>query len=86
MVDAVGHLPIMAPLLVMFIHGPTRLHRWLHEAGNTAFRDAHKVGVAFATSICFFFACYYALQYDEYGHPTHERAVASVQMPHTNSR
>jgi hypothetical protein len=83
-IDAVGHLPIMAPLLVMFIHGPTRLHRWFHEAGNTAFSDAHKVGVAFATSICLFFAFYYGLQYDEYGHPTHERAVASVQMSHTH--
>jgi hypothetical protein len=84
MVDAVGHLPIMAPLLVMFIHGPTRLHRWFHEAGNSAFRDAHKVVVAFATSICLFFASYYALQYDEFGHSAQERAVASVQMSHTH--
>ena len=37
-IDAIGHLPIMVPLLMMFIHGPTRLHRWFHNAGAARWR------------------------------------------------
>ncbi len=79
-IDAVGHLPIMIPLLVMFLHGPTQLHRWFHKAGNGAVADGYKVSVAFATSICLLFTAYYGLQYQEYGRTPHRSALASLRM------
>jgi hypothetical protein len=79
-IDAIGHLPIMVPLLMMLIHGPCRLHRWFHQAGNGAIGDGHKVSVAFATSICLFFAAYYGLQYEEYGRTPHQSARVSFQL------
>jgi len=81
-VDAIGHLPIMVPMLAMFLHGPTGLHRWFHDASNSLVAEARKSTTAFATCLCFFFAVYYGLQYQEYGHATHHAAFAALAQPH----
>jgi hypothetical protein len=83
-IDAIGHLPIMVPLLMMLIHGPCRLHRWFHGAGNSAIDHGHKVSVAFATSVCLFFAAYYGLQYEEYGRALPQGTRVSLQMSHVH--
>jgi hypothetical protein len=83
-IDAIGHLPIMVPLLMMFLHGPTQLHRWFHKAGSSAVGDGHKVSVAFATAMCLFFTAYYGLQYEEYGRGPQPSKLASLQVPQTH--
>jgi hypothetical protein len=81
-IDAIGHLPIIVPLLMMFLHGPSRLHRWFHKTRRSAIGEGHKVSVAFATSICLFFTVYYGLQYGEYGRASQPSKLASLQVPH----
>jgi hypothetical protein len=81
-VDAIGHLPIVVPLMMMFIHGPCRLHIWIHKTDKTAIGDGHRAGVAFATSICLLFAAYYGLHYAEYGHGVHQTMLASHEVAH----
>jgi hypothetical protein len=81
-IDTIGHLPIMVPLLMMFIHGPCRLHGWLHKAGNSAIGGGHKISLVFAASICLFFTVYYGLQYGEYGRRTHQNTFASLPVSH----
>jgi hypothetical protein len=80
-IDAIGHLPIMVPLLVMLIHGPSRLHRWFHQAGGSVLGGGHTVSVAFATSICLLFTFYYGLQYAEHNQATHQKPLASLEKP-----
>ena len=64
--DAIGHLPTIACLAAMFVHGPTPLHRWLHDAQRGFLAEAGRAGARFATAICVFFAAYYGLQHAEY--------------------
>lgn len=64
--DAIGHLPTIACLAAMFAHGPTPLHRWLHDAGRGFLAEAGRAGAFFATAIGVFFAAYYGLQRAEY--------------------
>ncbi len=81
--DAIGHLPIMVPLFIMLLHGPTRLHHWFHEASDTVIGSARKASVAFATSICLFFAIYYGLQHAEYGPVSKQNPIAALAAaPH----
>ena len=64
--DAIGHLPTLACLLAMFIHGPTALHRRLHDAGRGLFADAGRAGLSFAAAMGVVFAAYYGMQAAEY--------------------
>lgn len=64
--DAIGHLPTIAALVAMFLHGPTRLHRRLHDARRGLLAEGRRAGVAFAAAIGLFFAAYYGLQHAEY--------------------
>ncbi len=75
-IDAIGHLPIVVPLLAMLLHGPNQIQRWFHDASAGLCTEAHKASVAFATSIFLMFAAYYGIQSVEYGPATHR--VASV--------
>jgi len=63
--DAIGHLPIVAALAVMFLHGPTPLHRALHRAGCSPFAEARRSGALFLGAIAVFFLAYYGLQRTE---------------------
>ncbi len=64
--DAIGHLPTIACLAAMFVHGPTPLHRWLHDARRGLLAEAGKAGLSFATAISVFFVAYYGMQHAEY--------------------
>jgi len=64
--DAIGHLPLIAGLAAMFMHGPTPLHHWLHDARRGLLAEAGKAGVSFATAISVVFAAYYGMQHTEY--------------------
>jgi hypothetical protein len=77
-IDAIGHLPILIAFGAMFIHGPTRLHLWLHDNTSGLFRRARTAGTAFATTVVLFFAAYYGLQYAEYGHDFHSHKLAGL--------
>jgi hypothetical protein len=68
--DAIGHLPNIVVLAVLFKHGPTRLHHWMHDTSRSLFAEAHQAGFAFVTAIALFFGAYYGLQHAEYGHGT----------------
>ena len=80
-IDALGHLPIMAPLLAMFIHGPTCMQRAFHSRLHGAFGAGHTVSVAFATLICILFSSYYGLQQAEYGLHSHQSALSANTTP-----
>jgi hypothetical protein len=80
-IDAIGHLPILIALIVMFLHGPTQLNLWLHDNSDSIFRKARTVGTAFATTVFLFFAAYYGLQYAEYGHGSYGRKFVALVAP-----
>ncbi|WP_428486442.1 hypothetical protein [Rhodopila sp.] len=67
-IDAIGHLPIVVPLLAMFVHGPNQVNRWFYDASAGLMTEARKASVGFATSMCLLFAAYYGIQSAEYGH------------------
>ena len=75
-IDAIGHLPIVVPLLAMLLHGPNQIQRWFHDTSAELHTEARKASVAFATFICLMFAAYYGIQSVEYGPATHR--VASI--------
>jgi len=82
--DAVGHLPLIAGLAAMFMHGPTPLHHWLHDARRGLLAEAGKAGVSFATAISVVFAAYYGMQHTEYPMGTygyrHAALAVAVQV------
>ncbi|GAA0586758.1 hypothetical protein GCM10009416_26630 [Craurococcus roseus] len=65
--DAIGHLPILATMAAMFVHGPTPLQRRLHEIRRGLLAEAHRAGLAFAAAVCVFVSAYYGLQRAEHG-------------------
>jgi hypothetical protein len=79
--DAIGHLPILVAMTAMFLHGPTPIHRWLHETSDSGFRKARTAGIAFASSVFLFLALYYGLQSSEFGHTAPGRRVAVSVVP-----
>jgi len=79
--DAIGHLPTIACLAAMFVHGPTPLHRWLHDARRGLLAEAGRAGLSFATAISIFFAAYYGMQHAEYRNGTDARQHASLAVP-----
>ena len=79
--DAIGHLPIIVSLVAMFLHGPTRLHHWLHDARRGLLAEAGKAGCSFATAISICFAAYYGLQHAEYRHGAGRSSHAALVMP-----
>lgn len=77
--DAIGHLPTIACLAAMFVHGPTPLHRRLHDARRGFLAEAGRAGAFFATAISVFFAAYYGLQQAEYrGAAPHQQAALAA--------
>ncbi len=64
--DAIGHLPTIACLIAMFLHGPTSLHGWLHDARRGLLAEAGKAGLSIATALCILFGTYYGLQHAEF--------------------
>ena len=79
--DAVGHLPTIASLAAMFVHGPTLLHRWLHDARRGLLAEAGKAGMSFATAISICFAVYYGLQHAEYRNGADPYKQAAFAVP-----
>lgn len=79
--DAVGHLPTIASLTAMFVHGPTLLHRWLRDARRGFLAEAGKAGVSFATAISICFAAYYGLQHAEYRSGADPYKQAALAVP-----
>ncbi|CAA9286955.1 MAG: FIG00803019: hypothetical protein [uncultured Acetobacteraceae bacterium] len=71
--DAIGHLPILAAMAAMFVHGPTPLQRRLHDIRRGLLAEARRAGLAFAAAICVFVSAYYGLQRAEHGHGQHAR-------------
>lgn len=65
--DAIGHLPILATMAAMFVHGPTPLQRRLHDIRRGLLVEARRAGFAFAAAICIFVSAYYGLQRLEHG-------------------
>ncbi len=84
--DAIGHLPILATMAAMFVHGPTRLQRRLHRIRRGMFAEARRAGLAFASAICVFVSAYYGLQRAEYGHGHAPAMLASVSPPPNGPR
>lgn len=84
--DLIGHLPILSALAAMFAHGPTVLHRRLHDARRGLFAEARKAGVSFAAAVCLFVAAYYGLQHAEYGGAAGaaRRVAALAAAPHAH--
>ncbi|HYZ31331.1 MAG TPA: hypothetical protein VE684_03505 [Crenalkalicoccus sp.] len=64
--DAIGHLPTVVCLAVMFLHGPTALHHRLHDARRGLIAEARRAGLFFAAAIGLVVAVYYGLQHAEY--------------------
>ena len=79
--DAIGHLPTIACLAAMFVHGPTPLHRWLHDARRGLLAEAGKAGVSFATAISVFFVAYYGIQRAEFRNGADAYRHAALAMP-----
>jgi hypothetical protein len=75
--DAIGHLPLMAAMAAMFVHGPTPLQRRLHIRSGLL-SEARRAGLAFAAAVCVFVSAYYGLQRAEYGHGPAERRLAAA--------
>lgn len=67
--DAIGHLPIIASLAAMFLHGPTPLHRALHDPRRGGVAEARRAGLAFVGTLALFVIGYYGVQREEYGRP-----------------
>jgi hypothetical protein len=65
--DAVGHLPVIAVLVLLFLHGPTPLHRSLHDAGRGLLAEARRAGLSFVCAICLLMGAYWGLQHVEHG-------------------
>jgi hypothetical protein len=72
-VDAIGHLPILVPLIAMFLHGPTKFNLWFRDASESVLRRARTAGAGLATAVFVFFAAYYGIQYAEYGYASHSQ-------------
>lgn len=79
--DAIGHLPTIVALAAMFLHGPTRLHRWLHDARRGLLEEANRAGLSFAMAIGVLFTAYYGLQHAEYRNGSSARSLAALEMP-----
>lgn len=79
--DAVGHLPILVPLAAMLLHGPTPLHRWLHDARRGLLAEGRRAGLSFGAAICVFFIAYYGLQHAEYRNGAGARKHAALAAP-----
>ena len=82
--DAIGHLPIIVSMAAMLLHGPTALHRRLHDARRGLFAEARRAGLSFTAAVGLFFAGYYGLQHAEYGHGPGGRepvALAALATP-----
>ena len=78
-VDAIGHLPIVMPLLAMLAHGPNQVNRWFYDASAGLVAEARKATTAFATSICLLCSFYYAVQSaEEGGKATHVARIAAA--------
>ncbi|MFC7473884.1 hypothetical protein ACFQS7_05940 [Dankookia sp. GCM10030260] len=79
--DAIGHLPLIAAMMAMFLHGPTRLHHALHDAGRGMLAEARRSGALFLGAVGVFFFAYYGLQHTELrSEPTGHR-VAALAAP-----
>jgi hypothetical protein len=78
-IDAIGHLPIVVPLIAMLFHGPNQVQTWFYEASAGLMAEARKASIAFASAVCFLFAVYYATQSAEYGQrvPSLSSTIAS---------
>jgi hypothetical protein len=78
--DAIGHLPTITCLAVMFLHGPTILHLRFHDLRRGLLAEAGRAGISFTTAIGVFFAAYYGLQHAEYrnGMPRQKHAVLAA--------
>jgi hypothetical protein len=84
--DAIGHLPILATMAAMFVHGPTPLQRRLHDIRRGLLVEARRAGLAFSAAICVFVSAYYGLQHAEYGHGPAGRRLATVEQSTPNLR
>jgi hypothetical protein len=80
--DAIGHLPTIAALAALYLHGPTRLHHWLHDAQRSPLAEARRQSLSFTAAICVFFIAYYGLQHAEYGrHAGLQGGLAALAAP-----
>jgi len=61
-IDAIGHFGIIASLLVMALHGPTRFNTWFSNLHNNFVVNATYVAVLYTVSLVLFFALYYAIR------------------------
>jgi hypothetical protein len=76
--DAIGHLPVVVALAVLFLHGPTPLHRRLHDARRGLLGEAKRAGLGFALAIALFIGAYWGLQHAEYGTGRSPAALAAL--------
>jgi hypothetical protein len=80
-IDAIGHLPLVAALAAMFLHGPTPLHHALHDAGRGMLAEARLSGTLFLGAVGMFFLAYYGLQHTEPRDGSAGHRVASLATP-----
>jgi hypothetical protein len=76
--DAIGHLPVIVPLAVLFLHGPTPLHQRLHDVRRGLLAEANRAGLGFALAIALFIGAYWGLQHAEYGNGGSQAAMAAM--------
>lgn len=79
--DAIGHLPLIATLAVMFLHGPTLIHHALHDGGVGMLAEARRSGLRFLGALGVCFLAYYGLQHTEPQGGAAGRQVAGLAMP-----
>ena len=64
-IDAIGHLPLIAAMAAMFLHGPTPLHHALHDARRGMLAEVRRSGTLFLGAVGVLFLAYYGLQHTE---------------------
>ncbi len=67
MIDAIGHLPIIAILLVLVLRGPTSARYFLALSGKTVWTEAYFMTGLWFLAFNVIFLCYYGIYYLVYG-------------------
>lgn len=62
-IDAIGHLAIIACLVLMLLKGPSPINRWFAQLGNQPVARATYTTLIYFTSLLGFFALYYSIRF-----------------------
>ena len=68
MIDAIGHLLIIAILAVLVLHGPTEGRNFLVLNGKSLWTEAYFMTGLYVLAFVLIFTAFYGLHYLAYGH------------------